>query len=70
MEGQKFLDANNAYIYIRTVESKIIEESQRAKKYLYNSTESRIVEVIEIELIKKNMKAIIEVNIQLFQTVI
>lgn len=70
MEGQKFLDANNAHIYIRTVESKIIEESQRAKKYLYNSTESRIVEVIEIELIKKNMKAIIEVNIQLFQTVI
>jgi len=63
MESQKFLDENSACIYIRKVESRIMEESDRAKHYLDDSTESRIVEVIEVELIKRNMKIIVEVNI-------
>jgi len=63
MESQKFLDENSACIYIRKVECRIMEESDRAKHYLDDSTESRIVEVIEIELIKRNMKTIVEVNI-------
>jgi len=63
MESQKYLDENSASIYIRKVESRIIEESERAKHYLDDSTESRIVEVIEIELIKRNMKTIVEVII-------
>ncbi|KAL5236660.1 hypothetical protein ACI65C_004070 [Semiaphis heraclei] len=62
MESQKFLDENSGCIYIRKVESKIIEESQRAKLYLDDSTESRIVEVVEVELIKRNMKTIIEME--------
>ncbi|XP_015374685.1 PREDICTED: cullin-3-like [Diuraphis noxia] len=62
MESQKFLDENSACIYIRKVESRIIEESERAKHYLDDSTESRIVEVIEIELIKRNMKTIVEME--------
>ncbi|KAE9529265.1 hypothetical protein AGLY_011941 [Aphis glycines] len=62
MESQKFLDENSACIYIRKVESRIIEESDRAKHYLDDSTESRIVEVIEIELIKRNMKTIVEME--------
>lgn len=63
MESQKFLDENCASIYIRKVEARIIEEADRAKHYLDESTESRIVEVIEAELIKRNMKIIVEVNI-------
>ncbi|XP_050062014.1 cullin-3-like isoform X2 [Aphis gossypii] len=62
MESQKFLDENSACIYIRKVESRIIEESDRAKHYLDDSTESRIVEVIEVELIKRNMKTIVEME--------
>ncbi|XP_022170052.1 cullin-3 isoform X1 [Myzus persicae] len=62
MESQKFLDENSACIYIRKVESRIMEESDRAKHYLDDSTESRIVEVIEIELIKRNMKTIVEME--------
>lgn len=62
MESQKFLDENSACIYIRRVESRIIEESDRAKHYLDDSTESRIVEVIEVELIKRNMKTIVEME--------
>lgn len=63
MESQKFLDENSASVYIRKVETRIIEESDRARHYLDDSTENRIVEVIEIELIKRNMKTIVEVNI-------
>ncbi|XP_050527611.1 cullin-3 [Daktulosphaira vitifoliae] len=62
LESQKFLDENSASIYIRKVESRIIEEADRAKHYLDESTESRIVEVIEQELIKRNMKTIVEME--------
>lgn len=68
MESQKFLDENNACIYIRKVESRILEEADRAKHYLDESTEVRIVHVIEEELIKRNMKTIVEVGVQFSQT--
>lgn len=61
MESQKFLEENSACIYIRKVEARITEEADRAKHYLDISTECRIIEVIEEELIKKNMKTIVEV---------
>lgn len=48
-------------MYIKKVEARINEESDRAKHYLDESTESRIVEVVEEELIKKHMKTIVEV---------
>lgn len=61
MESQKFLEENSACIYIRKVETRISEEADRAKHYLDTSTECRIIEVIEEELIKKHMKTIVEV---------
>lgn len=64
MESQQFLNENNSCVYIRKVESRIMEESDRAKHYLDVSTECRIIEVIEEELIKRNMKMIVEVNNQ------
>lgn len=65
MESQRFLAENSASVYIKKVEARINEESDRAKHYLDESTESRIVEVVEEELIKKHMKTIVEVSIQL-----
>lgn len=62
MESQKFLEENSASVYIKQVEARITEESERAKHYLDESTEPRIVEVVEEELIKKNMKTIVEVS--------
>lgn len=62
MESQKFLAENSASVYIKKVEARISEESERAKHYLDESTESRIVEVVEEELIKVHMKTIVEVN--------
>lgn len=61
MESQKFLAENSASVYIKKVEARICEESERAKHYLDESTESRIVEVVEEELIKIHMKTIVEV---------
>lgn len=62
MESQKFLAENSASVYIKKVEARICEESERAKHYLDESTESRIVEVVEEELIKIHMKTIVEVH--------
>lgn len=62
MESQKFLSENNASVYIKKVESRIIEESERAKLYLDKDTEPRIVKVVEDELINKHMKTIVEME--------
>jgi cullin 3 len=62
MESQKFLAENSASVYIRKVEGRISEEGERAKHYLDESTEARIVSVVEDELIKKHMKTIVEME--------
>lgn len=62
LESQKFLAENSASVYIKKVEARINEEAERAKHYLDVSTEPRIVEVVEEELIKKHMKTIVEVS--------
>lgn len=62
MESQKFLAENSASVYIKKVEARISEEAERAKHYLDDSTEPRIVDVVEQELIKKHMKTIVDVS--------
>lgn len=62
IESQHFLEENSASVYIRRVESRIDEEAGRATYYLDVSTEPRIIEVLENELIKKNMKIIVEME--------
>jgi len=62
VEGQKFLAENSASVYINKVEQRIREEADRATHYLDESTESRIVEVVEDELIRTHMKNIVEME--------
>merc|ERR1719273_594501 len=62
IESQKFLDENSTSAYIRKVEARITEEGERAKHYLDESTEVRIVEVVEEELIKRHMKTIVDME--------
>jgi len=62
MESQKFLSENSASVYIKRVETRITEEAERAKLYLDESTEPRIVEVVEDELINKHMRTIVEME--------
>lgn len=61
-ESQRFLGENSASVYIKKVEARINEESERAKVYLDESTEQRIVTVVEEELIQKHMKTIVEME--------
>lgn len=62
LESQKFLAENSASVYIKKVEQRIDEESERAKHYLDESTEREIVMVVEAELISKHMKTIVEME--------
>jgi len=62
VESQNVLKSNSASVYIKKVEQRIIEESERAKHYLDPSTEKRIVSVIEQELIQKHLKTIVEME--------
>merc|ERR1719462_762156 len=62
IESQKFLEENSASVYIHKVEARINEEAERAKHYLDESTEARIVEVVEEELIKRHMKTIVDME--------
>jgi len=61
-ESQIFLEENSTSAYIRKVETRINEEGERAKHYLDESTEARIVEVVEEELIKRHMKTIVDME--------
>uniref|UniRef100_A0A1E1WH60 Cullin family profile domain-containing protein n=1 Tax=Pectinophora gossypiella TaxID=13191 RepID=A0A1E1WH60_PECGO len=62
MESQKFLAENSAAVYIARVEVRISEEAERARHYLDESTEPRVVEVLEHELIERHMKTIVEME--------
>jgi len=62
IESQKFLEENSASSYIHKVENRINEEADRATHYLDETTEPRIVEVVEEELIKGHMKTIVEME--------
>lgn len=61
-ESQKFLADNSASEYIKQVEKRIRDESERAKRYLDDSTEKRIIEVVENKLIKEHMQRIVEME--------
>jgi len=45
------------------VEARILEEAERATRYLDASTEERITKVVEDELIKAHMHTIVEVSL-------
>ncbi|XP_047986843.1 cullin-3-B isoform X1 [Leguminivora glycinivorella] len=62
MESQKFLAENSAAVYIARVEARIGEEAERARHYLDESTEPRVVAVLEHELIERHMKTIVEME--------
>lgn len=62
MESQNFLTENSASVYIRKVEARINEETERALHCLDKSTEEPIVKVLEEELISKHMKTVVEME--------
>ncbi|XP_071553120.1 cullin-3-like [Temnothorax nylanderi] len=58
-ESKKLLAENSTSEYIEKVEARIREESERVKRYLDESTESRIVKVVKEELIKMENSGVV-----------
>lgn len=57
-----FIDYSHNFNFVSLAQSRIIEESERAKLYLDKDTEPRIVKVVEDELINAHMKTIVEME--------
>ena len=62
IESQRVLGRNDASVYLQFVEGMIEEETFRAANYLDDSTGPRILEVLDAELISKQMKAVAEME--------
>lgn len=60
--SQKFLEENCASVYVRKVNECLAEESQRADRYLDKTTESKIVDVLNAELVTKHMVTVVEME--------
>lgn len=61
VESQEFIGSNSASDYMKKVSVRIKEEMDRVAHYLDSSTEPKIKEVVERELIACHMKTLIEV---------
>jgi len=62
VESQEFISSNSASDYMRKVSGRIKEEMERVAHYLDASTEPKIKEVVERELIASHMKTLIEME--------
>lgn len=62
VESQEFIGSNSCSDYMRKVEARIKEELERVTHYLDASTEPKIKEVVEKELIALHMKTLIEME--------
>ncbi|KAL3106907.1 hypothetical protein niasHT_010822 [Heterodera trifolii] len=60
--SQKFLAENSACVYVHKVNESLIEEVQRSERYLDKITETKIIHVLNEELITKNMTTIVEMD--------
>uniref|UniRef100_A0A914CCA3 Cullin family profile domain-containing protein n=1 Tax=Acrobeloides nanus TaxID=290746 RepID=A0A914CCA3_9BILA len=61
-QSQKFLEQNSASVYVRKVNECLVEERQRAERYLDKKTEEKVIDVLKSELIRKHMTEIVEME--------
>ncbi|CDW52179.1 cullin 3 [Trichuris trichiura] len=61
-ESNAYLSEENASVYIRKVNQRIIEESYFAKHYMDSKTECKVISVLEAEMISKHMNAVVEME--------
>jgi len=62
VESQEFIESNSCSDYMKKVEARIKEELERVAHYLDPSTEPKIKEVVERELIASHMKTLAEME--------
>lgn len=61
-EAQEFMSTSDCPEYLRKIEKRLYEEIDRVKNYLDPATEARITRVVETELIKEQMKRLVEME--------
>eukprot|EP01105_Mastigella_eilhardi_P010313 TRINITY_DN2407_c0_g2_i1.p1 TRINITY_DN2407_c0_g2~~TRINITY_DN2407_c0_g2_i1.p1 ORF type:complete len:748 (+),score=248.08 TRINITY_DN2407_c0_g2_i1:140-2383(+) len=62
VESQDFITCNSCPDYMKKVEQRMKEEMERVAQYLDSSTESKIKEVLETELITNHLKTLLEME--------
>eukprot|EP01103_Thecamoeba_quadrilineata_P019179 TRINITY_DN765_c0_g1_i1.p1 TRINITY_DN765_c0_g1~~TRINITY_DN765_c0_g1_i1.p1 ORF type:complete len:756 (+),score=129.29 TRINITY_DN765_c0_g1_i1:106-2268(+) len=62
MESQEFISSNSCSDYLNKVEARLREELNRVAHYLDPSTEPKIRETVEKELISAHMKTLVEME--------
>ncbi|RHZ72680.1 hypothetical protein Glove_241g8 [Diversispora epigaea] len=62
VEGQMLVGECDAPEYMKKVEKRLIEEEQRVRHYLSQSTEQKIRSIVEEELISKHLKTVIDME--------
>ncbi|KND02992.1 uncharacterized protein SPPG_08979 [Spizellomyces punctatus DAOM BR117] len=62
LEGQVFLQQCDATEYLKKAERRLQEEEQRIANYLASTTEPKIRQVLEEELLQRHVKAVIEME--------
>jgi len=62
LESQEFISSNACPDYMKKVENRIKEEMERVAHYLDASTEPKLKEVVDKELIKNHMKTLVEME--------
>eukprot|EP00753_Platysulcus_tardus_P005775 PLAT13692.1.p1 GENE.PLAT13692.1~~PLAT13692.1.p1 ORF type:complete len:740 (+),score=386.09 PLAT13692.1:52-2271(+) len=61
-ESQLFLDSNACPDYLLKAEARIDEEAQRVRHYLDDSTESKLREIVDNELVRVHAKTLVEME--------
>lgn len=62
LESEKFLPENGLIEYIKRVETCVNEEKERVRLYLDQSTEKRILDVVEEKMVKKDLQVLFEME--------
>lgn len=61
-QGQKYLEAKNSSTYTREVESCLENEMNRAKRYLDQETENKVLDVLDNVLITSHLQTIVNME--------
>jgi len=61
-ESQEYLVQNTCPDYMRKAEARLMEEHNRVQHYLNSSTDSRLKQIVETELIQKHAAVLIEME--------
>lgn len=62
LEAQEFISSCTCPEYLARTEKRLTEESDRVRNYLDPITETKIIRVVEVELVQQQVKALVEME--------